>query len=283
MSEYLPEEVLVQILSRLPVQSILRCTCVCKLWNFIIKNPHFISTFSSNNHHRYFFLSHSYYSNQYSLRFDNKHLDEYMSLHPPFNQADAFRMVGASNGLVCLYCTSRNHFLFNEFVIWNPSIRKSLRVPKSSFPLLGLAYELLLGFGFDSRTNDYKLLTFSFAFNTDVVLYSLNSNSWKKITNVVCKFGKYGGWSINPTFVDGRFYWNVTVEQKNLVLVFDLRDEMFGEISLPKCFEYVDMSYLKLKAFRESSIAVIHENRRDRSYESNLWVMKDYNSGAWSK
>ncbi|XP_050212531.1 F-box/kelch-repeat protein At3g06240-like [Mercurialis annua] len=286
MLEYLPEEVLIQILCRLPLKSILKFTCVCKLWNCIIKTPHFISAFSSNELHRYFFLRHSYYSNQYSLRFDNKHLDHYLPLHPPFHQVDgdAFHMVGCSNGLVCLYCNSRNHFIYNHFIIWNPSIRKSLRIPEASFFCLGLSSKKLFGFGYDSRTSDYKLLVARFLFDStcEVTLYSLSSNYRKKIKNVACKYRQGNRCLIDSSFVDGRFYWLITKE-KNLVLVFDLRDEMFGEISLPECLEYVDMSYLKLKAVGESSIAIIHQNKWDSSYESDIWVMKEYNSGAWMK
>ncbi|XP_050222074.1 F-box/kelch-repeat protein At3g06240-like [Mercurialis annua] len=277
MSEYLPEEVVLQILSRLPVKSILKFRCVCKLWNCIVKNPHFISAFSSNNHNHYFFLRHSYASYQDSrLRFDNKHLDHYLRLYPPSDKAKIISVVASSNGLVCLSGASQ------KFILWNPSIRKSLMVPESTFPRSCPNSKTVLGFGFDSRTNDYKLLMARFLVHSisEVFLYSLNSNSWKKIL-VACKYREGIDWLIDTSFVDGRFYWPIIAEKKNVVLVFDLRNEMFAEITLPECLEYVDKSYLKMKAFGESSIAVIHQNARDSSYESNIWVMKEYTSGAW--
>ncbi|XP_055960645.1 putative F-box protein At3g52320 [Mercurialis annua] len=154
MSEYLPEEVLIQILIRLPVKSILKFSCVCKLWNSIIKNPHFISTFSSNKHHHYYFLCHSYNSNQYTLRFDNKHLDEYVSIH------------------------------------------------LSTKPVTSVWLALVM------------VLSFSVSSDNEAVLYSLNSNSWKKITNVACKFRKDGCRLVSLSFVDGRFYWPIIAEKK---------------------------------------------------------------------
>ncbi|XP_050218341.1 F-box protein At3g07870-like [Mercurialis annua] len=186
--EYLPEEVVVQILSKLPVKSILKCTCVCRLWNSIIKSPDFISTFSSNKHHPYILLLHSHsYNHQFSMRFDNKDFDEYLTLqpllHPASNVYDV--LVVASNGLVCLYYAYRGVGRYiHKLVIWNPSIRKTLMVPEPTSRLLGMNSANLLGFGFDSRTNDYKLLLARFTENSinikDMVLYSLNSNSWKK-------------------------------------------------------------------------------------------------------
>ncbi|XP_050207871.1 F-box/kelch-repeat protein At3g06240-like [Mercurialis annua] len=210
------------------------------------------------------------------------------SVHPPFNLANTFHvpLVGSSNGLVCLYRISLKHFIYNEFIIWNPSIRKSVRIPESNFCLPLSSLQKLFGFGFDSRTNDYKLLVFSIHAINDAVLYSLNSNTWKKVTNFAYKQRKTENWVNYPAFVDGRFYWFMEAEKKNMVLVFDLRNEMFGEISLPEDLEDLEDArdtYLKIKAFGESSIAVIHKILRDGFYESDIWVMKEYNSGAWMK
>ncbi|XP_055962378.1 F-box/kelch-repeat protein At3g06240-like [Mercurialis annua] len=296
MSEYLPEEVIFQILLRLPVKSLLKFTCVCKLWNSIIRTPHFISnqihtTFSSNKHHRFIFLLHSYKSNyEFSMHFDNKDFDQYLPVQPLFNQADACDVVGSSNGLVCLFYVYKMNINFNggicKFVIWNPSIRKYLLLPETSFPLLASNYfsnqSKLLGFGFDSRFNDYKLFVAQYSTSTiDVVLYSLNSNTWKKIANVPpTSYRNHICSTCRSTFVNGKFYWHPYETSKKLVLVFDLRDEMFGEIILPtQCLENHRWNF-QIKAFGESSVAIIIRNNL---YENDIWVMKEYDSGEWMK
>ncbi|XP_050219562.1 F-box/kelch-repeat protein At3g06240-like [Mercurialis annua] len=277
MSEFLPEEIVVQILSRLPAKSVLKFSCVCKLWNCIIKNPNFISTFSSNKHNHYICLLRSF-SDQLSLHMDNEDLDEYLSLNLPFNVGNIFIAAGCSNGLVCLYYVTAYKFIF-----WNPSIRKSWLINEPICGLLGSVN--VTGFGFDSRTNDYKLLLarFSVCSIKDVVLYSLNSNSWKKITN----FG--GGRTIiiegigslnTSVLVNGRFYWLVIAEKKNIVLIFDLRDETFGEISLPRCLENAYPKPLQIKAFGESSIAIACIKSL---CECDIWVMKEYETCEWMK
>ncbi|XP_050217352.1 putative F-box protein At3g16210 [Mercurialis annua] len=185
MFEFLPEEIVVQILSRLPAKSVLKFSCACKLWNSIIKNPNFIPTFSSNKHHPCIFILH--YDGRdlkykYSMRFDDEDFDEYLFLQPVCNPPDEVgEVIGSSGGLVCLcYQNSR----IDKLIICNPCIRKSLVIPKYSAHPFGWIRNKLMGFGFDSRTNDYKLFLAHLAIDsiTNVLLYSLNSNSWKKIT-----------------------------------------------------------------------------------------------------
>ncbi|MCL7032253.1 hypothetical protein MKW94_000196, partial [Papaver nudicaule] len=42
MSRYLPEEIIGDILPRLPAKSVLRFRCVCKSWLKLFRNPNFV-------------------------------------------------------------------------------------------------------------------------------------------------------------------------------------------------------------------------------------------------
>ena len=53
----LPDEIVLDILSKLPVKSLLRFRCVCKPWHSSIANPNFISTHHLNLNHSH---HHSY-------------------------------------------------------------------------------------------------------------------------------------------------------------------------------------------------------------------------------
>ena len=46
---HLPDDIVLNILSRLPVKSLLRFRCVCKTWDSSITTPNFISTHLNNN------------------------------------------------------------------------------------------------------------------------------------------------------------------------------------------------------------------------------------------
>ncbi|GFS45398.1 hypothetical protein Acr_00g0095880 [Actinidia rufa] len=84
MLDYLPQEVLIDVFTRLPTKNLLRCTCICKSWHSLITNPSFISTHlnrlqtipHNNAHHLFLFLNSSPSRKEeiYSRRCDNNAL-----------------------------------------------------------------------------------------------------------------------------------------------------------------------------------------------------------------
>ncbi|KAK8503653.1 hypothetical protein V6N12_024825 [Hibiscus sabdariffa] len=61
-----------------------------------------------------------------------------------------FSVFGSCNGLICVQLFS----FVVDFLLWSPSIQKYIPLPK--FRISEAAVFLNVGFGFDSRTNDYK-------------------------------------------------------------------------------------------------------------------------------
>lgn len=76
----------------------------------------------------------------------------------------------------------------NALVLRNPSTRESRELPESPIEFPTCSHKCLssvYGFGYDSFADDYKLVrVVTFAterFETEVKLYSLGTNSWKRI------------------------------------------------------------------------------------------------------
>ncbi|KAL7185300.1 hypothetical protein ACSBR2_027266 [Camellia fascicularis] len=110
MSDYPPEEVWIHnILSTLPIKTLLRCTSVCKSWYSLITSPSFISTHLNRNKQQdppLLLLSHCSEhprKEHFSIHHDNPTLDDYAELDFPFHSVNwYFRIVGSCNGVVCL-------------------------------------------------------------------------------------------------------------------------------------------------------------------------------------
>ncbi|KAF2293400.1 hypothetical protein GH714_001291 [Hevea brasiliensis] len=198
MFDHLPQELLAEILSRLPVKSILICRCVSKTWYSLITDPSFIAhhlkkTAARNSGLLFFgyvteeldfpFKPYARYLLYPDESFPANHVEE---LDCPLKGLKVlYKIVGSCNGVFCL-----SYGRYNRVVLWNPSVRKIVKIPWPNVTLNshGL-HKDSLGFGFDSSADDYKLVRIVYLpgsnFDFDeippfVEIYSLRSRGWKK-------------------------------------------------------------------------------------------------------
>ncbi|GMI79459.1 CONSTITUTIVE EXPRESSER OF PR GENES 1, CONSTITUTIVE EXPRESSER OF PR GENES 30 [Hibiscus trionum] len=283
MSDYMPLEAILKILNRLPVKSLLRFRSVCKSWNSLISHPSFISSHlqaSLSNNTPFLLLGCLKRDGlKYSLHYDNDGFGKLKQLQfPP--RACVF---GSCNGLICIQLYPYNDGL--KFLLWNPSIQKYISLPQLSF---SEAKGLNVGFGFDSRTNDYKLLIIGADEDHSWLqpyLFSLNGNCWKRVTTISTNYDFL--FEMSMPFVNGAVHW-LGYQKRNYgqyrhaILGFDLSTEEFFKINLPESLTGllpVDLSIMK---YGESSIAVSVEMLPVKLHE--LWVMKDYGVvESWTK
>ncbi|KAK9016760.1 hypothetical protein V6N11_079254 [Hibiscus sabdariffa] len=287
MSDYIPVEVTVEILKRLPVKSLLRFRSVCKSWNSLICDPSFISTHlqaSLSNNTPFLLLS--YWRNgkdNFVLHYDNDGFEEFKQLQfPAFGCASYSLVLGSFNGLICLHFRKGD---VSKFILWNPSIQKCISLPR---PRFSDDVQINFGFGFDSITNDYKLVIIGFGKDDAWIkpfLFSLNENCWKRV-NAIPPNCTFDPGEIPVPFVNGAVHWigyqkRNNVGFTNVILGFDLSAEEFFEISLPESLIGLGPMDLLTMKYGESSIAVL---KSDRGSEDELWVMKDYGVvGSWTK
>ncbi|KAM3222260.1 hypothetical protein P3L10_021530 [Capsicum annuum] len=165
MSDYLPKELMIDIFTRLPIKSILRCTIVCKSWYSLVTSPNFLSTHLNRNRDDHI-LVRSYSINPknevYQMFCYDENLDEYSQFDSPLKCSeisDCFNIVGNCNGILCLASAELSHD-WNDFYFLNSSIIKSFKLPEQIFTIdiLGEIFGYMLGFGYDPVTNDYKVV-----------------------------------------------------------------------------------------------------------------------------
>ncbi|KAK9016781.1 hypothetical protein V6N11_079275 [Hibiscus sabdariffa] len=187
MCDYMPEEVILKILNRLPVKSLMSFRSVCKSWNTLIFHPSFISTHlqASLSGNTPFLLLRCWKRGQknYFLHYNNDGLDEFKQLQfPIFGSAPYSLVIGSCNGLICVQLSPYSNRL--KFFLWNPSIQKYIFLPP---PSISVKKNFNIGFRFDSRTGDYNLLIVGVEEDGSWIkpyLFLLNENSWKRVAAV---------------------------------------------------------------------------------------------------
>ena len=175
LSELLPDNVVFDILIRLPVKSLIRFRCVSQSWNSTITNPIFItkhldlaSSLSDINNYGYLLVTplRNYPSLDPSSSQEwttfvyntNRTLTQISRFEIPFHSN---LIIGFCNGVFCL---AANNDDFDEkdlrrsLYLWNASIRK-LKKLLATHP----ADRAVFGFGYHPQNNDYKILRVTFA------------------------------------------------------------------------------------------------------------------------
>ncbi|GMI70328.1 hypothetical protein like AT3G06240 [Hibiscus trionum] len=286
-----PEVLVLEILSKLPVKSLTRFRCVCKPWSSSFQTPHFITKHHRNNLNvllkRCNGNTHGdiHYFSQLSTE-KGHNFSVKQNIHLPFFENCWYAPVvdGPCNGILCLH----DH---DKAALWNPSTREFKILPQSSVqrpPLVDSTSFGCFGFGFDPRTDDYKVVRFVtnyFEENEDeglmafwshqVELYSLRNDSWKEIS--VPEVHAYGSPLFN-NYINGFYYWQAIRDSDYLILAFDMVDEKFSTLPLPQFGGTLAQYYLQLLDFNGLLGAIFYPREgTDKSFD--LWVM----NGSWTK
>ncbi|KAE8674668.1 Detected protein of unknown function [Hibiscus syriacus] len=195
---------------------------------------------------------------------------------------------GHCNGILCLADLGG---LGNNVSLWNPSTREFKIIPQTTVQrppgLLDFSTFNSLGFGYDSQTDDFKVVrsvTNYFEENLDeglmedwngqVELYSLKSDSWKEISFT----GFYAFDSILfNNYVNG-FNYCQAVGVDHHILSFDMINKKFSTSPLPEFSGSLEQYYLDLLDFNGFLGAIFYPREgTDNSFD--LWVM----NGSWTK
>ncbi|KAJ6670234.1 ASSOCIATED INTERACTION DOMAINS-CONTAINING PROTEIN putative ISOFORM 1-RELATED [Salix viminalis] len=264
----IPEHLVTKILLKTPIKSILRFRCVSQSWNSLITLPYFIKEHLANAKPLILRTENPVVS--LSLLLDSEGLDR--SSQMEFHRPHSFEIVASCNGVVLLRGRYRE-FDGRRLILWNPSIKKTLYLPPPRS--YASTVTTLLGFGYDPRSDDYKVprivrlgnsAEHPFVFQ----FFSLNSGSWSENVDFFSNSleNKDALRSIfissydNQAMVNGVIHWllnhrdgiamemsSVATEMSSdrwspvvphnnvIVLTFHLSNDTFGEIRVPECFD----------------------------------------------
>ncbi|XP_050212205.1 putative F-box protein At3g17490 [Mercurialis annua] len=307
MSDYLSEELVAEILKRVPVKSLLKFTSVCKLWYSLITNPNFIS----------FHLAHTTQANetyllvkknisygrkpQFVLHRDNDSFSEYQKLDlssffAKENLDNGIKIAGSCNGLVCLFDK-----INNRLILWNPAIGELIT---TSLNVRNKRMCVVVGFGFDRKNNDYKVVTIVYddyskiyskfyllgeIIQPSIELFELGSNVWRTITFKSLNYLVVG---CSCAYLNGITHWFAQLYNgiaiKTMITSFDLSSEAFEDIMLPNALaKLTNHLSLSLTVYRQSLAVICYEtlDMVNCNYlKCSIWVMKEYGAlESWTK
>ncbi|KAI4317713.1 hypothetical protein L6164_025562 [Bauhinia variegata] len=282
----LPPELLVEVLSRLPVKSLLQLRCVCKSWKSLISDPQFVKKHLQMSvmdpkftHHKLIF--------QFSKRsFTLKYCSVYSIFNYSSTRAAVLKypttyrgydmIVGSCNGLLCFANKQKGVLLCNP----------SMRTLKES-PFLGneprVGSYTVYGFGYDHLNDCYKVVAiFCYsegrnAYKTDVKVYTLGTSYWRRILEFpVVPYddtGKFvsGTGTINwvgKSTTGSRYPW--------VIVSLDLGKETYQEVLQP---DYEVGLVVSLGVLRDCLCICHYYNTH-----LDLWLMKDCGlTVSWTK
>lgn len=265
----LPHEIIADVLSRLPVKSVIQFRCVCKEWNSLISDRHFVRTHldkavedSHTNRRRLLLSTDPFQSIDYETG-ATALID--FPWRSPDQLYDDVHFVGSCNGLVCVVVEDDN------VILWNPSTRDAKVLPEpSGGPSNSFHFEL----GYDFSTDDYKVVGIRSSDKSTIEIFSLKTNSWRTIQLTLPSLGGQG------FFLNGALHWLSQGELgKNVIVSFDLAAEKFLEVVQLPDYDHT-RTYDQQFCILGGCLSILN----DCGDFLDLWVMKEYGvKGSWTK
>ncbi|KAL5154029.1 F-box protein CPR1 [Glycine soja] len=317
MEPHLPQELVSNILSRLPAIDLVKCKSVCKSWFDLITDSHFVSNYyvAYNN------LKH-YQSQEEKLLVIGRPFVSALKTHISLlscntNNPKKNHVSSSLSNLPCEYNNSEHkywseisgpcngiYFLEgNPNVLMNPSLGQFKALPKSHLSASQGTYSLTeySGFGFDLKNNDYKVVVIRDIWlkETDerkqghwtAELYSLNSNSWRKLDDASLPHPiEIWGSSRVYTYANNCYHWwghdvDESGVKEDAVLAFDMVNDSFRKIKVPIIRGSSKEEFATLAPLKESAtIGVVVYPLRGQEKSFDVWIMKNYwDEGSWVK
>ncbi|KAI3453497.1 hypothetical protein Pfo_010160 [Paulownia fortunei] len=245
----LPTSVILEIFLKLPINSIIRCKCVCKSWYKLISDPYFANTYLMNPPFTAIVRS--------EHRTITNPLDDesFCSLEIGRNALDfptngIIGIMGSCNGLLCLVKSpqleneSHGNYVYNRDSIYNnqtvcvinPLLGECMLLPVTSAEDIR---DVVYGFGLSASTNECKVLRLVIKYISLCIGYEI------KVSGGIFTIGVDNRWrcfedSSIPYYIfpcgitlNGILHWIGYDRHSGVIFAFDIGEERGHHIPLP--------------------------------------------------
>ncbi|KAK1372008.1 hypothetical protein POM88_038100 [Heracleum sosnowskyi] len=263
---YIPEDLVIIILSRLPAKSLLRFKSVSKTWLSLISNPSLVDSHLGLAAES--LLVHGSKSHLSMLNCSYQSISLYSGIEVPYFEGEihlegrvgGLCVVGSCNGIVCAVvkddilfgleinlcpCYTYNNPIY--IYLWNPVTKQAKLLPD---PLCSDSknVSISLGFGFDLIANDFKVVRIA-----EGVLY------WTTWRDGIIRFDLN-----NEVFYNDSFPANV--------LMIMSREFKFGPDNV------------RITEMNDSIAVIMHGINENYGLQTRvlLWTVDDWIAGSWT-
>lgn len=276
-----PDEVILQILARLPIKSLFRSKAVCKLWYRLSSDKYFIHLYNgvaAKNPMLLLEVSEVSESNSSLICVDNRKGVSEFSLD---FLKDRVKVRASCNGLLC--CSSIRDK--GVYYVCNPMTREFKLLPRSRERPVTRFYPdgeaTLVGLACDLCTQKFNVVLAgyhrTFGHRSDgtfiCLVFDSESNKWRKFVSF--QDDHFTHMNRNQVvFVNRALHW--LTGSCSCILVLDLGSDIWRKMALPDEVSYGSGNRVYLLE-SDSCLSVIQIS----DIWMKIWVLKDYEREEW--
>ncbi|XP_075487094.1 F-box/kelch-repeat protein At3g23880-like [Primulina tabacum] len=284
---FLPEEIIVEILARLPVKSLLKFRCVSKSWLTLICTHQFIKSHLNSSRVGGNLSNYGIMLTICVPAFDLKHCPLSSLMQEPSTDACSIDYPKKYKQRAVWFVGSCNCLIFvalheKELFFWNPSTRKSKKLPTNVDIKRG--FYNIYGFGYNACDDDYKVVGIFCVFGNEgayesmVKIYSSKTNSWKRMGDFK------GGVPLDDSgkFASRKLHWSISsklgLDFRWDIVSLDMENEEYGTVDQPN---YGEREFDSTLGVLGECICVLCNCQ---CINADLWVLKEYGvKQSWTK
>lgn len=274
-AKQLTDDLLVEILSRLPIKSLFRFKCLSKSWLALIVDCYtrkklpsaMIGLFCHNSCHLKTFVTIP------SAVGDGASVDTSLSFLPMYQ---GLTILDCCNGL--LLCHDYHSMLENgHYYVCNPATKKWATVP--CFHGAEISRQLSLALVFDPRVScHYNIIRISerksLLTKMSVEVFSSKTGKWAEINGHTGLHIKMFDLPLSTLFFNGNVH--VLDSQNNVIAGINLEGQVCCKIKFPQC------STIHGRKWLGHSGGCLHYALQAKG-EMRIWVLENYDDGHWTQ
>ncbi|CAH8261832.1 unnamed protein product [Arabidopsis lyrata] len=272
MMPELPEDLLEEILCRVPATSLKQLRCTCKLWNRLFNDKRFARKHFRKAPRQSLILmlkNLGFSSMSFNLhRVSPIEIIGELNLIDPHSSSYLFKIYQSYHSSDGLLLCVNNMEGSTRLVVWNPCTGQTKWIQHRK---IGYFCTYSLGSYQDNKSgnNSYKILSRRINGYPEFEIYEINSNSWRHLdVTVDCTF-----MYLQNVSLKGKTYWFARDEKEKqlgliLMISFDYTTERFERLHLP--YKYPDFRNIDFSVVRDEKLSVLLQ--RNLTPKTEIWV-----------